>query len=64
MIAMVKKLAFNKKTIYYFYKSFSLNDEKIHDDILKDITVIKDSGIISLSENIEEELLEMAKRKC
>lgn len=56
-----KKLAFNKRLYTISINPSLLNDEKIHDDILKDITVIKDSGIISLSENIEEELLEMAK---
>lgn len=56
-----KKLAFNKRLYTISINLSLLNDEKIHDDILKDITVIKDSGIISLSENIEEELLEMAK---
>lgn len=56
-----KKLAFNKRLYTISINPSLLNDEKIHDDILKDITAIKDSGIISLSENIEEELLEMAK---
>ena len=56
-----KKLAFNKRLYTISINPSLLNDEKIHDDILKDITAIKDSGIITLSENIEEELLEMAK---
>ena len=56
-----KKLAFNKRLYTVSINPSLLNDEKIHDDILKDIRAIKDSGIISLSENIEEELLEMAK---
>ena len=56
-----KKLAFNKRLYTVSINPSLLNDEKIHDDILKDITVIKESGIIPLSENIEEELLEMAK---
>ena len=56
-----KKLAFNKRLYTVSINPSLLNDEKIHDDILKDITAIKESGIIPLSENIEEELLEMAK---
>ena len=56
-----KKLAFNKRMYTISINPSLLNDEKIHDDILKDITTIKESGIIPLSENIEEELLEMAK---
>ena len=56
-----KKLAFNKRLYTISINPSLLNDEKIHDDILKDIMAIKDSGIITLSENIEEELLEMAK---
>ena len=56
-----KKLAFNKRLYTISINPSLLNDEKIHDDILKDIIAIKDSGIITLSENIEEELLEMAK---
>ena len=56
-----KKLAFNKRMYTISINPSLLNDEKIHDDILKDITAIKESGIIPLSENIEEELLEMAK---
>ena len=56
-----KKLAFNKRLYTISINPSLLNDEKIHDDILKDITAIKESGIIPLSENIEEELLEMAK---
>ena len=56
-----KKLAFNKRLYTISINPSLLNDEKIHDDILKDIMAIKDSGIIILSENIEEELLEMAK---
>ena len=56
-----KKLAFNKRLYTVSINPSLLNDEKIHDDILKDIRAIKDSGVISLSENIEEELLEMAK---
>jgi len=56
-----KKLAFNKRLYSVSINPSLLNDEKIHDDILKDITAIKESGIIPLSENIEEELLEMAK---
>jgi len=56
-----KKLAFNKRMYTISINPSLLNDEKVHDDILKDITAIKESGIIPLSENIEEELLEMAK---
>ena len=56
-----KKLAFNKRLYTISINPSLLNDEKVHDDILKDITAIKESGIIPLSENIEEELLEMAK---
>ena len=56
-----KKLAFNKRLYTISINPSLLNDEKIHDDLLKDIMAIKDSGIIILSENIEEELLEMAK---
>jgi len=56
-----KKLAFNKRLYTISINPSLLNDEKIHDDILKDIRAIKESGIIPLSENIEEELLEMAK---
>ena len=56
-----KKLAFNKRLYTISINPSLLNDEKIHDDILKDIMAIRDSGIITLSENIEEELLEMAK---
>ena len=58
-----KKLAFNKRLYTISINPSLLNDEKIHDDILKDIRAIKESGIISLNENIEEELLEMAKEK-
>ena len=56
-----KKLAFNKRMYTISINPSLLNDEKVHDDILKDIRAIKESGIIPLSENIEEELLEMAK---
>ena len=56
-----KKLAFNKRLYTISINPSLLNDEKVHDDILKDIIAIKESGIIPLSENIEEELLEMAK---
>jgi len=56
-----KKLAFNKRLYTISINPSLLNDEKVHDDILKDIRAVKESGIIPLSENIEEELLEMAK---
>ena len=56
-----KKLAFNKRLYTISINPASLNDEKFHDNILKDIRAIKESGIIPLSENIEEELLELAK---
>ena len=56
-----KKLAFNKRMYTISINPSLLNDEKVHDDILKDIRAVKESGIIPLSENIEEELLEMAK---
>lgn len=55
-----KKLAFNKRKYTVTINPSLLNDEKLHDEIIKDIEAIKDSKIIKLEDNIVEELLKLA----
>ena len=37
-----------------------LNDEKLHDEIIKDIEAIRDSKIVKLEDNVVENLLKLA----
>ncbi|WP_427171001.1 transpeptidase family protein [Fusobacterium nucleatum] len=58
-----KKLAFNKRKYTIIINPSLLNDEKYHDDIIKDIEAIRDSKIVNLNENIVDELLILANKK-
>ena len=46
-----KKLAFNNRKYTISINPSLLNDEKIHDEIIKDIVAIRDSKIVKLEEN-------------
>lgn len=51
-----KKLAFNKRKYTISINPSLLNDKKLHDEIIKDIEVLKDSKIVKLEDNILENL--------
>ena len=55
-----KKLAFNNRKYTISINPSLLNDEKIHDEIVKDIVAIRDSKIVKLEDNILENLLKLA----
>ena len=55
-----KKLAFNNRKYTISINPSLLNDEKIHDEIVKDIVAIKDSKIVKLEDNTLENLLKLA----
>ena len=55
-----KKLAFNNRKYTIAINPSLLNDEKIHNEIVKDIVAIRDSGIIKLENNVLENLLNLA----
>ena len=55
-----KKLAFNNRKYTIAINPSLLNDEKIHNEIVKDIVAIRDSGIIKLENNVLENLLKLA----
>ena len=55
-----KKLAFNNRKYTISINPSLLNDEKIHDEIIKDIVAIRDSKIVKLEDNILENLLKLA----
>ena len=55
-----KKLAFNNRKYTIAINPSLLNDEKIHNEIVKDIVAIRDSGIIKLEDNVLENLLKLA----
>ena len=55
-----KKLAFNNKKYTISINPSLLNDEKIHNEIVKDIVAIRDSGIVKLEDNVLENLLKLA----
>ena len=55
-----KKLAFNNRKYTISVNPSLLNDEKIHDEIVKDIVAIRDSKIVKLEDNILENLLKLA----
>ena len=49
-------MAFNKRLYTLIVDPSLLNDDKVRDNLLKDITAIKESGIIELNPNVEEEI--------
>ena len=55
-----KKLAFNNRKYTISINPSLLNDEKIHDEIIKDIVAIRDSKIVKLEDNVLENLLKLA----
>ena len=55
-----KKLAFNNRKYTISINPSLLNDEKIHNEIVKDIVAIRDSGIVKLEDNVLENLLKLA----
>lgn len=55
-----KKLAFNKRKYTISINPSLLNDEKLHDEIIKDIEAIRDSKIVKLEDNVVENLLKLA----
>ena len=55
-----KKLAFNNRKYTITINPSLLNDEKIHNEIVKDIVAIRDSGIVKLEDNVLENLLKLA----
>ena len=55
-----KKLAFNSRKYTITINPSLLNDEKIHNEIVKDIVAIRDSGIVKLEDNVLENLLKLA----
>ena len=55
-----KKLAFNNRKYTISINPSLLNDEKIHDEIVKDIVAIRDSKIVKLEDNVLENLLKLA----
>ena len=55
-----KKLAFNNRKYTISINPSLLNDEKIHNEIVKDIVAIRDSGIVKLEDNLLENLLKLA----
>ena len=55
-----KKLAFNNRKYTISINPSLLNDEKIHNEIIKDIVAIRDSGIVKLEDNVLENLLKLA----
>ena len=57
-----KKMAFNKRLYTLIVDPSLLNDDKVRDNLLKDITAIKESGIIELNPNVEEEIKDLAEK--
>ena len=55
-----KKLAFNNRKYTISINPSLLYDEKIHNEIVKDIVAIRDSGIVKLEDNVLENLLKLA----
>ena len=55
-----KKLAFNSRKYTITINPSLLNDEKIHNEIVKDIVAIRDSGIVKLEDNVLENLFKLA----
>lgn len=58
-----RKLAFNKREYNLVVDPSLLNDENLTDDILKDISLIKDRKILKFKENIIEELKDLSNKK-
>ena len=56
-----KKLAFNKRLYTMIIDPELLNDEKIHDNLLRDLKAIEENNIIKMDKDVIETVLDLAK---